>query len=136
MCCWHGLCRQVLRQGRVCGGVAWYFSKNYSLLCCLFPSFHTTQKNHQISPHGAHQQRHTTLTTPPLGSYKVFCLIGDGESAEGSIWEAIHFCSYYHLDNVVAVVDVNRLGQSQATSLAHDMDTYQNRFRAFGWATA
>ena len=66
-------------------------------------------------------------------SYKVFCLIGDGESAEGSIWEAIHFSSFYHLDNLVAVVDVNRLGQSQATSLAHDMETYQDRFRSFGW---
>ncbi|ESN98903.1 hypothetical protein HELRODRAFT_66984 [Helobdella robusta] len=65
--------------------------------------------------------------------YRVFCLIGDGESAEGSIWEAIHFSSYYHLDNLVAIIDINRFGQSEPTSLQHDMETYQQRFEAFGW---
>jgi len=62
----------------------------------------------------------------------VYCLIGDGESAEGSIWEALHFASHYRLDNLVAVFDVNRLGQSDATPLQHDMDTYQRRLTAFG----
>ena len=65
----------------------------------------------------------------------MYCLIGDGESAEGSIWEALHFASQYRLDNLVAVFDVNRLGQSEATSLQHDMDTYQRRLTAFGSAT-
>jgi len=62
----------------------------------------------------------------------VYCLIGDGESAEGSVWEALHFASQYRLDNLVAVFDINRLGQSEATSLQHDMDTYQRRLTAFG----
>lgn len=67
--------------------------------------------------------------------YRVYCLIGDGESAEGSVWEALHFASNYRLDNLVAIFDINRLGQSEATSLQHDMDTYQRRLMAFGWNT-
>ncbi|XP_071961722.1 transketolase-like [Antedon mediterranea] len=66
-------------------------------------------------------------------SYRVFCLIGDGESAEGSIWEACAFASEYKLDNLVLILDANRLGQSQPTALGHQMDTYQKRFDAFGW---
>ena len=63
----------------------------------------------------------------------MYCLIGDGESAEGSVWEALHFASQYRLDNLVAIFDINRLGQSEATSLQHDMDTYQRRLTAFGF---
>lgn len=65
-------------------------------------------------------------------SYRVYCLMGDGESAEGSVWEAMAFASYYKLDNLVAVFDVNRLGQSEPTSLQHDMATYKARAEAFG----
>ncbi|KAF6775162.1 hypothetical protein AHF37_05832 [Paragonimus kellicotti] len=53
-------------------------------------------------------------------SYRVYCIVGDGEAAEGSIWEALAFASYYKLDNLVMILDVNRLGQSQATSLQHE----------------
>lgn len=66
-------------------------------------------------------------------SYRVYCLLGDGESAEGSVWEAAAFASYYGLDNLVAIVDVNRLGQSQATMLGHNVETYAKRFDAFGF---
>ncbi|XP_022200407.1 transketolase-like protein 2 isoform X1 [Nilaparvata lugens] len=66
-------------------------------------------------------------------SYRVYCLIGDGESAEGSIWEAMHFASYYKLDNLVAIFDVNRLGQSEPTSLQHDMEVYRKRAESFGF---
>jgi transketolase len=66
-------------------------------------------------------------------SYRVYCLMGDGESAEGSVWEAAAFASYYKLDNLVAIVDVNRLGQSQQTMLQHDLQTYAKRFEAFGF---
>ena len=65
-------------------------------------------------------------------SYRVYCVIGDGESAEGSIWEAMAFSSYYKLDNLVAIFDVNRLGQSEPTSLQHDTDVYRKRAEAFG----
>uniref|UniRef100_A0A183FB07 TRANSKETOLASE_1 domain-containing protein n=1 Tax=Heligmosomoides polygyrus TaxID=6339 RepID=A0A183FB07_HELPZ len=66
-------------------------------------------------------------------SYRVYCLLGDGETAEGSVWEAAAFSSYYKLDNLVAIVDVNRLGQSQETALGHHVEVYQARFTAFGF---
>jgi transketolase len=65
--------------------------------------------------------------------YRTYCLIGDGESAEGSLWEAMHFASNYKLDNLVAIFDVNRLGQSEATALQHNMDVYRKRLEAFGF---
>lgn len=68
-------------------------------------------------------------------SYRVYCLIGDGESAEGSIWEALAFSSHYKLDNLVAIFDVNRLGQSEPTAYEHDTDTYKKRLDAFGYGT-
>lgn len=67
--------------------------------------------------------------------YRVYCLIGDGESAEGSIWEALSFSSFYKLDNLVAIFDINRLGQSDPAMLQHDMNTYEARLKAFGWNT-
>lgn len=65
--------------------------------------------------------------------YRVYCVIGDGESAEGSIWEAAAFASNYKLDNLVAILDVNRLGQSDPTPLQHAAEVYKARFAAFGW---
>ncbi|CAG2119133.1 unnamed protein product, partial [Medioppia subpectinata] len=65
--------------------------------------------------------------------YRVYCLIGDGESAEGSIWEALSFASTYKLDNLVAILDVNRLGQSEPTAFGHRMEIYLNRLKAFGF---
>jgi len=66
-------------------------------------------------------------------SYRVFCLMGDGESAEGSVMEAANFCSFYKLDNLVGIIDVNRLGQSDPTSLQHHMDVYRHRWESYGW---
>ena len=68
----------------------------------------------------------------PIYSYRVYCVIGDGESAEGSIWEAMAFSTHYKLDNLVAIFDVNRLGQSEPTSLQHNMNIYKDRAEAFG----
>jgi len=65
--------------------------------------------------------------------HRVYCLLGDGEVAEGSVWEAAAFASHYKLSNLCAVVDVNRLGQSDPTMLQHDTGTYARRFAAFGW---
>ncbi|KAJ8927245.1 hypothetical protein NQ314_020325 [Rhamnusium bicolor] len=65
-------------------------------------------------------------------NYRVYCLVGDGESAEGSIWESVHFSSYYKLDNLCVILDVNRLGQSEETSLGHDVEIYRKRLEAFG----
>jgi transketolase len=65
--------------------------------------------------------------------YRVYVLLGDGETAEGAVWEAVALAAYYRLNNLIALVDVNRLGQSQATMYGHDLDSYERRFRAFGW---
>ncbi len=65
--------------------------------------------------------------------YHTWVMMGDGESAEGSVWEAAELASYYKLHNLTAIVDINRLGQSQATMLQHDTDTYKKRFSSFGW---
>jgi len=66
-------------------------------------------------------------------SYRVYCLMGDGESAEGSVMEAANFASYYKLDNLVGIIDINRLGQSAPTSLQHAILTYQMRWESYGW---
>jgi transketolase len=66
-------------------------------------------------------------------SQRIYVLMGDGESAEGSVWEAASMASYYKLNNLCATIDVNRLGQSQPTMLQHEMQVYQARWQAFGW---
>ncbi len=63
----------------------------------------------------------------------IFVLMGDGEAAEGSVWEAAEIASYYKLDNLIGIVDVNGLGQSQRTMYGHDTEVYRRRFEAFGW---
>ena len=65
-------------------------------------------------------------------SFRVYCVIGDAESAEGSVWEALNFASYYKLGNLCAIFDINRLGQSDPTMLQHDFETYKKRTEAFG----
>ena len=67
--------------------------------------------------------------------YRTYVLLGDGECAEGSVWEAASLAGIYKLNNLVALIDVNRLGQSQATAFGHDMSVYEKRFEAFGWRT-
>jgi transketolase len=67
--------------------------------------------------------------------YRVWVLCGDGELAEGSIWEALDKASHYQLSNLVVIVDVNRLGQSGPTDLGWNLDAYVRRARAFGART-
>ncbi|MCX6779389.1 MAG: transketolase, partial [Candidatus Magasanikbacteria bacterium] len=55
--------------------------------------------------------------------------------AEGSVWEAVQLATYYKLDNLVAIIDVNRLGQRGETMLGHKVGDYQKRLKAFGWET-
>jgi len=66
---------------------------------------------------------------------RVFVMMGDGECAEGAVWEACNAARILKLDNLCAVVDVNRLGQSEATMHGHDLKAYERKFRAFGWDT-
>ena len=64
--------------------------------------------------------------------YRVWALCGDSEMAEGSIWEALDKASHYKLSNLIAIVDVNRLGQRGPTDLSWDLETYRRRVTAFG----
>jgi transketolase len=67
--------------------------------------------------------------------YRTYVLLGDGEMAEGSVWEAANAAVYQKLDNLCAVIDVNGLGQSQPTQFGFDMEAIAARWKAFGWHT-
>jgi transketolase len=74
------------------------------------------------------------LNARRIGSdYRTYVLLGDGESAEGSVWEAADVGAFQKLDNLCAIVDVNGLGQSRATQFGHDMEEFSRRWTAFGW---
>jgi transketolase len=65
--------------------------------------------------------------------YHVWCLVGDSETAEGSVWEGFDLAGHEGLANVTAIIDVNRLGQRGPTELEWDTDAYAARVKAFGW---
>jgi transketolase len=65
---------------------------------------------------------------------RVYVLHGDGELAEGNVWEAAAFAGHYGLENLVALADINALGQSQHTMYEHDTEVYRRKFEAQGWA--
>ncbi|OGW37095.1 MAG: transketolase [Nitrospirae bacterium GWD2_57_9] len=65
--------------------------------------------------------------------YRTYVLLGDSEMAEGSQWEAMEIASYYKLDNLIGIIDVNRLGQRGETMYGHDLSVYKQRASAFGW---
>jgi transketolase len=65
--------------------------------------------------------------------FNTYVLLGDGECAEGSVWEAAALAHYYNASNLYAVVDVNGLGQSQRTMDQFDVNRFAEKFRAFGW---
>lgn len=66
---------------------------------------------------------------------RIYCLLGDGECSEGSVWEAAQFASLNELTNLVAIVDVNALAQSGPAPYEHDTGVFARRFQAFGWKT-
>ena len=66
---------------------------------------------------------------------RVWVLCGDSEMAEGSMWEAFEHASHYELDNLTAIIDVNRLGQRGETMVGWNVDVYRDRAEAFGWTT-
>ena len=67
--------------------------------------------------------------------YRTYVLLGDSEMSEGSQWEAIELAAYYQLDNLVGIIDVNRLGQRGETMYGRDLDAYERRISSFGWKT-
>jgi len=66
---------------------------------------------------------------------KIFVLLGDSEIAEGQVWEAVELSGYYQVENLIAIVDINRLGQRGQTMLGWDVSSYQKRFESFSWQT-
>ena len=67
--------------------------------------------------------------------YTTYVLLGDSEMAEGSQYEALEIAAHYNLDNLIAILDVNRLGQRGETMYGHHLEAYQSRVSAFGWET-
>jgi transketolase len=67
--------------------------------------------------------------------FRVWVICGDSEMAEGSMWEAIEHAAFYELDNLTAIIDVNRLGQRGETMHGWDLSSYAGRLRANGWHT-
>lgn len=68
-------------------------------------------------------------------SYRTFVLLGDSEMSEGSVWEAVQIAAHYRLDNLIGIIDVNRLGQRGETMYGHEVREYQKRLWSFGWKT-
>lgn len=65
----------------------------------------------------------------------IYVLLGDSELSEGSIWESVENAAYYRLNNLIAIIDINRLGQRGETMQGYHIDVYRQRFEAFGWNT-
>jgi len=66
-------------------------------------------------------------------NYRVYCLLGDGETDEGQIWEAAMTANHYHLDNLCAIVDRNRLQIDGETKNIMQLEPYREKWEAFGW---
>ena len=78
----------------------------------------------------------TALNARRIGSdYRTYVLLGDGEMAEGSVWEAANAGIHHGLDNLCLIIDVNGLGQSRATQFGHNTKAIAQRWQAFGWHT-
>ena len=65
--------------------------------------------------------------------YRVFCIMGDGEQQEGSIWEAVMSAAHYHLDNLVGIIDLNGLQIDGKTEAVMNVEPLEDKYRAFGW---
>lgn len=67
--------------------------------------------------------------------FYTYVLLGDSEMAEGSVWESIEVAAYYKVDNLIAIIDVNRLGQTTQTMDGHNVQRIEEKLKAFGWET-
>lgn len=67
--------------------------------------------------------------------FKTYVLMGDSETSEGSVWEAVEIAAHYKLNNLIGIVDCNRLGQTTQTLDGYDIEHYERKFKAFGWQT-
>lgn len=67
-------------------------------------------------------------------NYRVFCILSDGECAEGSNWEAILFASHHHLSNLTAIVDYNKYQSIKSVAETLNLEPFADKWRSFGWA--
>jgi len=82
----------------------------------------------EIQQEITHHSLHATHRIP-----KAFVLLGDSEMAEGSVWEAVQLAAHYKCNNLIGILDVNRLGQRGETMYGHDIESYKQKLEAFGW---
>jgi transketolase len=76
----------------------------------------------------------SALNARRIGSdYRTYVMLGDGEMAEGSVWEAAQSGQFHQVDSLCAIIDLNGLGQSRETQFGHDADNVAARWNAFGW---
>src|SRR2546427_12762504 len=68
-------------------------------------------------------------------SARGYVLLGDGEMAEGNVWEAAAFAAHHRIDNLTALVDVNGVGQSERNMYRHDTEVYRHQIEGQGWQT-
>lgn len=66
-------------------------------------------------------------------NYRVFCIMGDGEQQEGSIWESVMSASHYRLDNLVGIIDVNELQIDGKTEKVMNVEPLEDKYKSFGW---
>jgi transketolase len=66
--------------------------------------------------------------------FRVFCLLSDGECDEGSIWEAAIFSASHSLDNLIAIIDYNKLQAMGKTEDIFKLEPFYDKWRAFGWS--
>ncbi len=116
-----------LGQGLSIGaGYAWGLRRKFTV--------HSSQLSDPITHHPSPITNSTyDATLVPFSIPRVFVLMGDGELAEGSNWEAAAWASHQKLSNLIAIVDVNRFGQSEETMEAGNSESFRAKFEAFGW---
>ena len=72
----------------------------------------------------------------PLPRFRVFCIVGDGESDEGQIWEAALAAAHYKVDNLIAIVDHNKFQSSGKVEERINLAPLPEKWQAFGWDVA
>jgi transketolase len=123
------------------GGIETEQLLEYRQLGSILEGHPTTQFIHTVAATGSLGMGLGIGTGVALGLKKmkstgnVWVLLGDGELAEGSVWESAAFASQNNLNNLIAIVDINRLGQSGETAYGWNDSAYRQRFEAWGWKT-
>lgn len=120
-----------------------FSSDDLDSLCCYGSNYvgHPTRKIHGIEHntgglgHGLSVAVGLAIAAKmDLRPYRVFTILGDGELAEGSNWEAAMAAAHYHLDNLIAIIDRNGLQISGSTEAVNGLEPLDDKFRAFGFA--